>query len=192
MVYAPYSQNAEGSVALSFAIRTDSDPSAVVNGVRQQIAELDKDLPLGAVTTMGQAVSDQIATPLTEMFVLGAFGGLALLLASVGVYGIMSYSIAQRTREIGIRMALGAHPIDVMRMVMRQGLSFTLVGLALGLAAALLLTKVMKSMIYGIRATDPGVFLATCVLLAVTAVVAMFFPACRATRINPVAALRNE
>lgn len=192
MVYAPYAQNAESNVVMSFVIRTDSDPSTVIPGVRQQIAELDKDLPLGAMTTMGQVVSNQIATPLIEMFVLGAFGGLALLLASVGVYGVMLYSIAQRTREIGIRMALGAKPAHVMQMVMRHGATLTLLGLLIGFAGALMLTRVMKSMIYGTTATDHGVFIGTCALLAATAAIAMFFPAHRATKIDPAVALRNE
>ena len=192
MVYAPYAQNAESNVVISFVVRTSGDPSAVVADVRREIAELDKYLPLGTMSTMGQVVSTQIATPLIEMFVLGAFGGLALLLAGVGVYGVMAYSIAQRTREIGIRVALGARPSHVMNMVLRQGIPLTLLGLLIGFAGASLLTKVMKSMIYGIKATDPGVFFGTCALLAITALIAMFFPARRATKIDPVVALRNE
>jgi putative ABC transport system permease protein len=192
MVYAPYSQNAEGTLSLWFAVHTDRDPLSVVGAVRRQMAELDQDLPLGRVTTMGQVVTDQIGRPRIEMYVLSAFGGLALLLAGVGVYGVMSYSIAERTREIGIRMALGARLMDVMHLVMRQGARLIVLGLILGFAGAVMLTKLMSSMLYGIGVTDPEVFVTTCALLVFTALMATYFPARRATRIDPQVTLRSE
>lgn len=141
---------------------------------------------------MEEVVTDEIGRPRIEMFVLSAFGGLALLLAGVGVYGVMSYSIAQRTREIGIRMALGARLKDVMSMVMRQGIILITFGLIIGFAGAMMLTKMMKSMIYGIGVTDPAVFVTTCALLVFSALMATYFPARRATKIDPQIALRNE
>lgn len=192
MVYAPYVQNAEAMLTMWFTIRTDRDPMSFVSPVRRQMADLDSELPLGAMTTMEEVVTDEIGRPRIEMFVLSAFGGLALLLAGVGVYGVMSYSIAQRTREIGIRMALGARLKDVMNMVMRQGIILIAVGLIIGFAGAMMLTKMMKSMIYGIGVTDPTVFVTTCALLVFAALMATYFPARRATKIDPQIALRNE
>jgi len=192
MVYAPYAQNAEGTSSMWFAVHTDRDPLSVVGAVRREMGDLDKELPLGPMATMEDVVSSQIGRPRIEMFVLTAFGGLALLLASVGVYGLMSYSVARRTREIGIRMALGARLIDVMHMVIHQGIVLIAVGLALGFGGALALMQVMKSMVFGIRATDPGVLVATCVVLGVAGLMASYFPARRAMRIDPQRALRNE
>lgn len=192
MVYAPYAQDAEAMLSMWFTVRTDRDPMALVGAVRRQMANLDRDLPLGVMTTMEEVVSDEIGRPRIEMFVLSVFGGLALLLAGVGVYGVMSYSIAQRTREIGIRMALGARFTDVMSMVMRQGIVLIVFGLVIGFAGAMMLTKVMKSMIYGIAATDPAVLATTCAVLVFAALMATYFPARRATKIDPQIALRNE
>ena len=153
---------------------------------------MDHDLPLGTMTTMEEVVSDQIGRPVIEMFVLTAFGGLALLLAGVGVYGVMSYSVAQRTREIGIRMALGARAVDVMRMILRQGVLLIALGLVFGVSGAMVLTKAMKSMIYNVGASDPMVFAGACSVLALTAFMASYFPARRAIKIDPQIALRNE
>ena len=192
MVYVPYSQNAEAMLSISFAVRTDADPMAIEAAVRRQMAEIDKDLPLGPMATMEQEVSDEIGRPRIEMFVLSIFSGLALLLSGVGVYGVISYSVAQRTQEIGIRMALGARLIDVTRMVLGQGMLLVFLGLAIGLTGALVLTRLMKSMVYGTGMNDTPVFLISGLVLAFTALVAIYFPARRATRINPQSALRTE
>jgi putative ABC transport system permease protein len=143
MVYAPYAQNAEGNLSMWFAVHTDGDPLSVAGAVRGQMAEVDRNLPLGSMTTMERLVTDQIGRPRIEMFVLSAFGRLALLLAGVGVYGVISYSMAQRRHEIGIRMALGARHMDVMGMVMRQGMLLIIFGLIIG-SAAMMLASVMK------------------------------------------------
>jgi ABC-type antimicrobial peptide transport system permease subunit len=124
--------------------------------------------------------------------VLGAFGGLALLLAGLGVYGVMSYSVAQRTREIGIRMALGARFLDVMGMILREGLLLTFAGLAIGFVGAVALARLMKSMIFGISSTDPLVFTEIAVLLFLTAFMATYFPARRASRVDPQVVLRDQ
>jgi putative ABC transport system permease protein len=192
MVYVPYSQNAEGTLSMWFAIHTDRDPLSVAPAVRHAMGDLDRELPLGPMATMEEVVTDQIGRPRIEMFVLSTFGGLALLLAGVGVYGVMSYSIAQRTREIGIRMALGARMRDVMQMIMRQGAVLIILGLIIGFGGAMLLTNLMKSMIYGIGVSDPEVFMVACGLLVFTALLATYFPARRAAKIDPQIALRNE
>ena len=192
MVYVPYAQNAEGTLSMWFAVRTAGDPSSVVSAVRREIATIDKDLPLGPMSTMEDVVTSQIGRPRIEMFVLTVFGGLALVLAGLGVYGLMSYVVARRTREIGIRMALGARLTDVMCMVMRQGFALIALGLTFGFAGAMTLTRLMKAMIYGIGATDAEVLIVTCLVLTFIALVATYFPAQRAARIDPQSALRNE
>jgi putative ABC transport system permease protein len=191
-VYVPYAQNAESNLTMSFAIRTDRDPFVVLGTVRRRMYELDANLPLAAIDTMEQRLDDTIGRPQLAASVLGAFGGLALLLAGLGVYGVMSYSVAQRTREIGIRMALGARLMDVMRMILREGLLLTLAGLAIGFAGAIALARLMKSMIFGISSTDPMVFTAIAVLLFLTAFIATYFPARRASKVDPQVALRDQ
>jgi len=192
MVYAPYAQNAEGTLSLWFAIRTDRDPLSVVAAVRHEIAGIDGQLPLGPMSTMKEAVLNQIGRPQMEMLILSAFGAMALLLSSVGIYGVMSYSTAQRTREIAIRMALGARLKDILGMVIWQGIGLVSFGMALGFAGALVLAKLMKTMIFGISSGDAHVFAAACGLLLLAACTAIYFPARRATRIDPQVALRNE
>jgi putative ABC transport system permease protein len=192
MVYAPYAQDAEGTLSMWFAVRTDRDPLTVIGPVRHEISEIDKGLPLGPMSTMEDVVSNQIGRPRMEMFILCAFGALALILAGVGIYGVMSYSVAQRTREIGIRIALGARLSDILGMVMRQGILLIGLGMALGFAGAVALSKLMKSMIFDIGTVDPQVYAAACCLLLLAACTATYFPARRAMRTDPMIALRYQ
>ena len=154
-----------------------------------------KDQPIYSVQTMQQIASDSMASQRLPMILLGAFAFLALLLASVGIYGVMSYSIAQRTREIGIRMAVGAKGPDVLRMIIGQGLRLVVAGVLIGAGSSLLLARLLSSfsqLLYGVRATDPVTFMAVSLVLVGVSVLACYFPALRASRIDPMAALKYE
>ena len=178
--------------AMTFVARTSADPSSLVPGLRRELAALDKDLPLYNVRTMEQVLSDSISRRRFQMILIAAFAGVGLLLAAVGIYGVISYTVAQRSHEIGVRMALGARAADILRLVVGQGLGLTLAGVGLGLVGAFALTRVLSSLLYGVSATDPAVFAATPALLALVALAACYLPARRATKVNPVTALRHE
>ncbi len=180
---------AEGSV---FVVRTGTDPLATVPAVRAAVLESGHDQPVYGVRTMEQIVTESFADRRFSMLLLGIFAGLALLLAAVGIYGVISYTVAQRTREIGIRMALGAGQADVLKVVVAQGMFPVLAGLAIGLAASFGLTRLMAGMLYGVAAEDPVTFLGVALLLASVALIATLVPARRATRVAPLAALRYE
>jgi putative ABC transport system permease protein len=141
---------------------------------------------------MNRAVADATAQPRFEMLLLGMFAAVALTLAAVGIYGVMSYSVARRTREIGIRISLGAGPAEVLRMVMRQGMAQALAGAIAGLISALLLSRLMAKILYGIRPSDPFTFCGVAIVLGLAALLAICIPARKATRIEPMLALRNE
>ena len=153
---------------------------------------VDKDQPVSQVRSMEQVQGDSIADRRLTVWLLGVFAALAIVLAAVGIYGVISFSVARRTREIGVRMALGASRADVLRMIVREGMRTAAIGLAAGLVAALALTRVMRSILYEVTATDPAVFAAIALLLAAVAALASYIPARRATRIDPIAALRYE
>ncbi|HEY6306030.1 MAG TPA: ABC transporter permease [Candidatus Angelobacter sp.] len=190
-VYAPIAQS-DFSPGSFFTVRSDGDPRALIASVRSVVAQIDKNLPLGDVATMEEIMSISVAQPRLQTFLLGLFGGLAMILAAVGIYGVMSYSVTQRTSEIGIRMALGADRASVLRMVMVQGLRLAAIGLAIGLALALAVTRVMSKILFGVSPTDPLTFATIAVLLALVALLACYFPARRATRVDPMVALRYE
>jgi ABC-type antimicrobial peptide transport system permease subunit len=141
---------------------------------------------------MEEVIADSVARQRFSMLLLGIFAGLALVLAAVGIYGVMSYSVAQRTREIGIRMALGAQRSDVLKMTIGAGLRLVLIGAAIGLVAALVLTRVMSSLLFGVSPTDPLTFISISIVLIGVAVLASYVPALRATRVDPIFALRYE
>jgi len=196
-LYLPFSQVPDqfmkGTAASSvFVVRTGADPLASLPPVRAAVIEAGNDQPVYGVRTMDQIVSASIADRRFSMLLLGIFAGLALLLAAVGIYGVISYTVAQRTREIGIRMALGAGRADVLKVVIAQGMLPVLAGLAIGLAASFGLTRLMAGMLYGVNAGDPVTFVGVALMLAAVALIATLVPARRATRVAPMVALRYE
>jgi putative ABC transport system permease protein len=177
---------------MNLAVRTAGDPLALVSAIEQRVHDLDRNLPVYKIATMEQNLSDSLMRRRFSMLLLAALAGFALCLAAVGVYSVISYSVSQRTREIGIRMALGAQPGSVHKLIVGQGLRPVLAGLAAGLLASLAAMRALASLLYGVTATDPPTFLAVAgVLLAVSAL-ACAMPACRAARVDPMAALRHE
>ncbi|HKA20806.1 MAG TPA: ABC transporter permease [Blastocatellia bacterium] len=188
--YYPNNQNPSNS--MSIVVRTIGDPTAFSNGVRQQVLAIDPDQPIYSVQTMGQIWTDSIAPDRLFLMLLSTFAAVALILAAVGIYGVMAYSVTQRTHEIGIRMALGARQTDVLGMVIRQGMKLALAGLGLGLVGAWLVTRVMSSLLFGVSATDPLTFVVISVALVAVALGACFVPARRATKVDPMIALRYE
>jgi len=189
-VYVPYRQFA---YPVSYvAIRAASDPAALMAMVRREVAALDPEQAVMGVMTMEQRVSTTLARPRFIALLLNLLSALAAALAAVGIYGVISYSVAQRTREIGIRLALGAKRSDVLRLVIRQGMALAGAGVAIGLAASLALTRLMQSLLYGVSATDLLTFAGAALLLGAVAVAACWLPARRATRVDPMVALREE
>ncbi|HEV2706871.1 MAG TPA: ABC transporter permease [Pyrinomonadaceae bacterium] len=172
--------------------RTRSEPLAVADAIRREVLATDKNQPVFGVRTMDDIIAQSVASRRFAMMLLAVFAGVALVLAAVGIYGVMAYSVTQRTHEIGIRMALGAQARDILRLVVGQGMMLALIGVALGLIAAFGLTRVMTSMLYGVSATDPLTFASISVLLAFIALLACYIPARRATRVDPMIALRYE
>ena len=177
---------------MTLVLRTATDPSSMVPAVRGAVRDLDSGLPVFRVETMEQVVDATLVTRRFSMLLLGIFASVALVLAAVGLYGVISYSVAQRTREIGIRMALGARAGDVVRMVVRHGMTLTAIGLAIGVLAALGLTRFLSSLLFAVPPNDVPTFLAIAAILAGVAWVAAFLPARRASRIDPMRALREE
>jgi putative ABC transport system permease protein len=190
-MYFPYRQ-LKTLAANALVVRTSVEPMSLGTSVRNAIWAVDKDQPVAAIDTMNHIVSDAIARQRFSMLLLGLFATLALLLASVGIYGVMSYSVAQRTREIGIRIALGARRGDVLQMTVKQGLKLVGAGMILGLVAAFFLTRVLASLLFGISATDPLTFVGISLVLLAVAIVASYVPALRATRVDPITALRAQ
>ena len=173
-------------------VKTTGDPNAMIRPVRQQIAALDPNLAVDNIETMDEHVDKALLIPRLSAVLLGVFGAVGLTLATVGLYGVMSYSVRRRTREIGIRMALGARTGGVLRLVARQGLALAGIGVAIGLALSLLVSRFAASLLYGISATDPLTFIAVPTLLLIVAVLAVLLPARRAAKTDPLAALRYE
>lgn len=190
IVYLPELQAYDGRATL--VARVSSNPQSFIPVIRGEVAAIDRRLPLYAVKTMSEQISSTLWQQRMAAGLIGLFGSLALLLAAIGLYGIVSHWVALRTREIGIRLALGARASSVIRMVIRQGLWLAAQGIALGIASALLLTRMMSSLLYGISTTDPMSFATASILLAGVALGASFVPARRATRVDPMVALRCE
>jgi putative ABC transport system permease protein len=173
-------------------LRTAIDPLSLATPVRNAIWAVDKDQTVANIDSMEHIVAGAVARQRFSMLLLAIFAGVALVLAAVGIYGVMSYSVAQQTREIGIRMALGAQRSDVLKMTVKQGLRLVAFGLAIGLVAAFILTRVMASLLFGISATDPLTFISISLVLLAVAILASYIPALRATRVDPMIALRAQ
>jgi putative ABC transport system permease protein len=188
--YEPYLQTPFSGMTL--IVRTAGDPVALSAGVRSEVLSIDKDQPVSRIRPLEQIISESVAKQRFAMLLLGIFAMVALVLAAVGLYGVMSYAVTQRTHEIGIRMALGAQQKDVLRLVVGQGMIMALIGVGVGLAASLALTRVMTTLLFGVSATDPLTFLAIPALLAAVALGASFVPARRAMKVDPMVALRYE
>jgi putative ABC transport system permease protein len=174
---------------MAMVIRTASDPTAFAATLRREVQALDKDQPIYNVRTMDDVVANSLGTRRVSMQLFAVFAGAALLLAAIGIYGVMAYSVTQRTQEIGIRMALGAQRSDVLALVIRQGMTLTVIGVVVGLAGAFALTRLMANLLFGVAATDPLIFVAIPLLLLFVALVACYLPARRAARLDPTIAL---
>jgi putative ABC transport system permease protein len=184
---APFNVN-----AMQVAVRTSGDPKTYVSAIRNAIHEIDHDMPMSKVNTLEVLVDNSMGQRRLSTVLLGVFAGLALLLASIGIYGVMSYTVAQRTRELGVRVALGASRQSVLGLVMRQGVTITLIGVAIGLGGAFGLTRLIATQLYSVSATDPTTFALVTGALLIVAVAASLVPALRATRIDPLTALRED
>jgi putative ABC transport system permease protein len=189
-IYLHQKQSASPFVTL--AVRTSGNPLNLASEIRSQVWSLDKNLAASNVQTMEQVIGNTVNTPRITLSLIGAFATAALLLAALGLYGVVSYSAAQRTNEIGIRMALGAEQSDVLKMVVRQGMVLAAIGVAIGLMGAFILTRLMSKLLFGVSATDPLTFVAISGLLTLIALIASYIPAHRASKIDPVIALRYE
>jgi len=201
VIYVPYSQHprvypnphAHTHLFQSLFVRTASDPAGLATAVREAVADLDKNLLSNAVIETHQAGrSSQFDTERFWVRLLGLFAGLAVFLAAVGLYGVISYSVTRRTHEFGLRIALGAHRASLLMLVLRQGLFLSLIGVAIGVAAALGLTRLLASQLYGISPTDPATFAVVSLVLIAVAMLASYIPARRATKVDPMVALRHE
>jgi putative ABC transport system permease protein len=177
---------------MNVVIRTKGDPTALVAAARKEVQGIDPDQPVAAVKTMEQWLETAVAAPRYRTSLIALFALVALILACTGIYGVMSYSVTQRTHEIGVRMALGARRFDVLKLVVRQGMALVVVGVLLGVVAAIGLTRVMSSLLFGVTAKDPLTFVAVALVLTVVAFIACYLPARRATKVDPLVALRYE
>lgn len=192
-VYAPLFFTKIGSWSnLRIVVRTEQDPLRLVRAIQTQVYNFDKELPLSHILTMQEVIDESISARRFTMVLLGLLAAVALILAMVGIYGVMSYSISQRTQEFGIRMALGAQAGDVLRLVLAQAIALIVIGVVLGLGGSLILTRVLASLLYGVSSTDPITYVLVTILLVAVALLACYVPARRAVKVDPVQALRYE
>ncbi len=192
-VYIPHLQGLQETQRGMFvAVRTDADPLSLAAALRREVAAIDRDQPVADVLTMEQRLAASLAPARFNMLLLGVFAGVALLLAAVGLYGVIAYAVEQRTHEIGVRVALGAQARDVLGLIVGQGMRLALLGVGVGLAASFVLTRLMSSLLYGVEATNPETYASVALLLIFVALLACYVPARRATKIDPIHALRFE
>jgi len=177
---------------MAILVRTRSDPTALVPALRHAVWSIDPNQPISNVSTLEKIVADSISQPRLSMLLMGLFGSLALILAAVGIYGLLSYAVTQRTQEMGIRMALGARVSDVLTLVLKQGMSLALIGVAIGLIGSFVLTRLIRGLLFGVSPTDATTFVAVAGVLAGVSLLACYFPARRATKVDPLVALRYE
>jgi putative ABC transport system permease protein len=192
-MYFPYQQGIEPFYTpRDLVIRTTVEPLSLVAAARNEIHQVDPDQPISNVRTMDEVLGEETASRRLGMTLLTVFAGLALLLAMLGIYGVLAYFVVQHTPEIGVRMALGAQRSNILALVLKKGMALALLGIAIGLAAAFALTRLMASLLYGIGSTDPLTYLSISVLLIVVAFLACYLPARRATKVDPLKALVYE
>jgi putative ABC transport system permease protein len=189
-IYTPLAQDHQSGMTLM--VRTAGDPAALVGAVRNEIRALNKDVPLFSVQTMKERIGSELAADRMIAVLLSVFGGAALMLAAIGIYGVMGYAVAQRTHEIGIRIALGADQRDILKLIVSQGMLLIVIGAGIGLALALAATRLLKSLLFGVSATDPLTFVSVVVVLVGVALLACYLPARRAMKVDPLVALRYE
>jgi putative ABC transport system permease protein len=189
-MYLPMAQEPWPNTVL--LVRSQANAQALVAAVRAKIAEVDPNLPVTGVSSMEDVIGTSVAQPKLTMQFVAVFAGFALLLAVIGIYGVMAYSVTSRTQEMGIRLALGATPEDILRMVVGQGMRLTLLGVVIGVIASLALTRLLATLLFGVHATDPVIFSTAAILLVSAALVACYLPARRATRVDPIDVLRCE
>ncbi len=190
IAYSPYAQNP--SFTMNLIIRGTNDPSQLATAARNEVQALDPYLPVSNVKPISQMIDERSSPKRLMAWLMGVFGVVALLLASVGIYGVMSYAVTQRTQEIGVRMALGAQALDVLKLVVRNGMTIALVGVAIGLGGAFALSRLLGSMLFRVTPTDLMTFAVVSISLIVVALVACLIPARRATKVDPLVALRHE
>jgi len=193
-MYLPYRQitHSPWFIPRDLAIRTNGDSTNLVSAVRQAIHEVDPDQPVSDVATMAEVLGEQAAQRRMGMIMLVAFSALALLLASLGIYGVLAYFVTQHTNEIGVRLALGATPRNILFLVLKKGMGLTLLGVVIGIVSSFALTRLMSSLLFGVKASDPLTFVSVPLLLGAVALVACAIPARRATKVDPMIALRYE
>ena len=189
-VYESFAQMPRGGSG--FLLRTSVEPGTLAAAVRREVQALDPEQPVTGIATQEQLLAEAVSLPRFRTMLLSLVSGLALVLASVGVYGVMSYTVARRRQEIGIRMALGAGRADVVRMIVKGGLKLAALGVTAGLVGAYAATRLLKGLLFGIEATDPQTYVATAVILVLVALLACCVPALRAARVDPISALRYE
>ena len=191
--YFPQTQDPFGSsYGMFFVIRTANNPTTVANSARAQVAAIDSREPVYAVRTMDEVVASSVEQPRLSLDLLGLFAAVAAILAAIGIYGVMAFAVSQRSHELGIRVALGAQPRDILQMVIGQGAKLAIVGVALGLAGALYLARYMAPLLFGVGIRDPITFVIVPLLLMGVAIAASWIPAVRATRVDPIVTLRHE